>query len=75
MNQTKYLKTLLEGSGHLNPYPIKTSDQSPDCGGYIKLNGKIYRLSAWEKITSTGKKSISLKAIEANDDGSFKYPK
>jgi len=74
MDQTKYLKTLLEGSGHLNPYSMKTSDKSPDCAGYLKLGGKIYRISAWEKVTSTGKKTISLKAIEANHDGSFEYP-
>lgn len=74
MDQIKYLKTLLEGSGHLNPYASKTSDASPDCAGYLKLGGKIYRVSAWEKITSTGKKTISLKAFEANDDGSFEYP-
>jgi len=74
MEQSKYLKTLLEGSGHLNSYSMKTSDKSPDCAGYLKLGGKIYRISAWEKVTSTGKKTISLKAFEANPDGSFKYP-
>ena len=70
MNTKKYLEGLLEGSGHLNPFPMKTTDKSPDYGGYIKIEDKIYRLSAWIK-TKGGKKSLSLKAVEADYEGSI----
>lgn len=68
MDTKKYLEELLEGSGHLNQFPMKTTDKSPDYGGYIKIENKIYRLSAWVK-TKGGKKSLSLKAVEANYEG------
>ncbi len=70
MNTKKYLQELLEGAGHLNQFPMKTTDKSPDYGGYIKIDNKIYRLSAWVK-TKGGKKSLSLKAIEADYEGSI----
>jgi hypothetical protein len=70
MNTKKYLEELLEGSGHLNKFPMKTTDKSPDYGGYIKIEDKIYRLSAWVK-TKGGKKSLSLRAVEANYEGSI----
>ena len=68
MDTKKYLRGLLEGAGHLNKFPMKTTDKSPDYGGYIKINDKIYRLSAWIK-TKGGKKSLSLKAVEADYEG------
>jgi hypothetical protein len=49
---------------------MKTTVKSPDYGGYIKIDDKIYRLSAWVK-TKGGKKSLSLKAIEADYEGSI----
>ena len=70
MNTKKYLEELLEGSGHLNQFPMKTTDKSPDYGGYIKIEDKIYRLSAWVK-TKGGKKSLSLKAVAADYEGSI----
>ena len=70
MDKKKYLKELLEGAGHLNPFPMKTTDKYPDYGGYIKIDDKIYRLSAWVK-TKNGKKSLSLKAVEADYEGSI----
>jgi hypothetical protein len=70
MDKKKYLEELLEGAGHLNQFPMKTTDKSPDYGGYIKIEDKIYRLSAWVK-TKGGKKSLSLKAIEADYEGSI----
>ena len=70
MNTKKYLEELLEGSGHLNPFRMKTNDKSPDYGGYIKIDDKIYRVSAWVK-NKGGKKSISLKAVEADSEGSI----
>jgi len=41
MDKKKYLEELLECSGHLNPFPMKTTDKSPDYGGYIKIKDKI----------------------------------
>ena len=70
MDKKKYLEELLEGSGHLNQFQMKTTDKSPDYGGYIKIEDKIYRLSAWVK-TKGGKKSLSLKAVEADYEGSI----
>jgi len=70
MDKKKYLEELLEGAGHLNQFPMKTNDKSPDYGGYIKIDDKIYRLSAWVK-TKGGKKSLSLKAVEADYEGSI----
>lgn len=68
MNTQKYLESLLESSGHLNKYPKKFSDKHPDYGGYIKINDKIYRLSAWVK-EKNGIKNLSIKATEADYDG------
>jgi hypothetical protein len=70
MNTKNYLEELLEGAGHLNQFPMKTTDKSPDFGGYIKIEDKIYRISAWVK-TKRGKKSLSLKAVEADYEGSI----
>ena len=41
MDKKKYLEELLEGAGHLNQFPMKTTDKSPDYGGYIKIEDKI----------------------------------
>jgi hypothetical protein len=65
MKTKKYLEELWEGSGHLNQLPMKTTDKSPDYGGYIKIDDKIYRLSAWVK-TKNGKKHLSLNAVPAD---------
>jgi hypothetical protein len=65
MNTEKYLQELLDGSGHLNSFPTKTNDKSPDLGGFIKIDDKIYRLSAWIKVKK-GRKNLSLKATEVN---------
>jgi hypothetical protein len=70
MTTKKYLETLLEGSGHLNQYPQKTNIKAPDYAGYIKIDGRVWRLSAWIK-ESKGKKSISLNAKEADFDGNI----
>ena len=68
MTTKKYLETLLEGSGHLNKYPLKTNDKSPEYGGFIKIDDKIYRLSGWVKINK-GRKSLSLRAILVDENG------
>jgi hypothetical protein len=68
MKTNKYLKSLLEGSGHLNPFPVKTTESSPDYGGYLKIQGQNYRIVAWVK-ESNGRKTLSIKANEADDHG------
>jgi len=65
MKQDKYLKTLLEGSGHLNQFPSKINEKGPDYGGYLKIDGKFYRISAWVK-EKKGKKFLSIRAIESD---------
>jgi hypothetical protein len=68
MKTHKYLKSLQEGSGHLNPFPIKKTESSPDYGGYLKINGQNYRIVAWVK-ENNGRKTLSIKANEADDEG------
>ena len=65
MTQKNYLKSLIDGSGHLNQYPQKKSEKHPDYGGFIKVENKVYRISAWIKIKND-KKFLSLK-ISNND--------
>jgi uncharacterized protein (DUF736 family) len=64
MNTEKYLNLLLDGSGHLNPNPNKKNDKHPDYGGYIKIENKPYRISAWVKIRKNGKKFLSLNLVD-----------
>jgi hypothetical protein len=71
MKTDKYLQELEELNGHLNPFPMKTNDKSPDYGGYLKINNKVYRISAWVKKNKEGKKILSLKAMKCNFDGSI----
>ena len=68
MTTRKYLDELIDGSGHLNPYPMKIKDTSPDYGGYIKIDDKIYKVSAWVK-SKGDRKSLALKATEADCEG------
>jgi len=68
MTTKKYLKELQEGTGHLNPYSKKLNTDSPDYGGYIKIEDKIYRISAW-----INNKKISIKATEADYKGFVIY--
>jgi hypothetical protein len=70
MTTKSYLESLLDMSGHLNQFPNKSNDIAPDYGGYIKIDDKIYRLSAWIK-SKNGKKSLSIKAIEADINGNI----
>jgi hypothetical protein len=37
MKTEKYLETLLNGAGHLNPNPNKKLNTHPDYLGYIKI--------------------------------------
>lgn len=68
MKTEKYFETLSNGSGHLNPYAVKTSDNSPEYGGYIKIDDKIYRVAAWIKKSKNGVKRLSLAIREFDID-------
>jgi hypothetical protein len=69
MNKNKYLKELLDGSGHLNKYPVKSNDKAPDYGGYVKIDNKIYRISAWVKFKNEKKfLSIRVHDLEYNSE-------
>ena len=57
MRNKKYLKTLLNGSGHLNKNKFKGKDSQPDLIGFVKIDSNIYKLSAWNK-----KNTISINA-------------
>ena len=66
MEINKYLDTLLDGSGHLNPFPKKLSAKAPDYGGYVKIDDKIYKISAW--VHSKGKrKFLSLRVFDFDE--------
>lgn len=65
MNTEKYLKSLLNASGHLNPNPNKKTDKHPDYAGYLKIENIPYRISAWVKNSKDGKKFLSLKVMES----------
>jgi len=73
-----YEKNILKQSATLSGFLQKTDNtitvddatSFPKNGGYIKIEDKIYRLSAWVK-TKGGKKSLSLKAVEADYEGSI----
>jgi len=72
MTTKKYLETLLNGAGHLNPNPNKKLNTHPDYLGYIKVEDKPFRISAWVKSTKDNKKFLSinlneLQPIEINE--------
>lgn len=66
MNTKKYLNALLDGAGHLNKFPVKTTENGPDYGGYIKIGNKTYRLSAWVVNAK-----LSMQAKECDIDGNI----
>ena len=72
MKIKKYIKTLLEGSGHLNAMPFRRTNNSPHYGGYVKIQGKIYRITAWDK-SNADKKTFSLKVVESDEEGNYTY--
>lgn len=56
---TDYLNNLPEGRGHLHLTKEKKTDASPDMNGNVKINGDIYKVSAW-KQEKNGKKYLSI---------------
>ena len=69
-NQEGYINNLWNNSGHLNAYENKINDNSPDYGGYIKINERPYRISGWVK-QKNGKKFLTLKIAECDKNGNF----
>jgi hypothetical protein len=63
MHKNTYLKNLIESCGHLNKNKLKTEEKQPDFQGFIKIENKIYKLAAWEKIKDD-KLFYSLKATK-----------
>jgi len=49
MTTKRYLSELLDGHGHLNANKLKANPGHPDLFGFVKIAGKVYKLSAWNK--------------------------
>lgn len=67
-----------EGQGSLFRNDKQGNERRPDYRGTIKINGKVYRLSAWVKDGQKGK-WLSLSAEEEQpktqlDEAGFKTP-
>jgi hypothetical protein len=67
MKTQKYLKTLSEGSGHLNPNLNKKTDKHPDYTGFIKIEGVFIKLAAWVKDGKYGK-FLTISGREFDED-------
>jgi len=73
MKTKKYLTQLLDGSGHLNPAPVKKFEKAPDYYGYIKFDDKFLKLSAcgqslklanhWSLTITSMRSPLSLRTI------------
>lgn len=70
LTQEKYLSELIDGNGHITKNKFKTEKKQPDYQGYIKIDNKNYKLSAWERDNGRGT-FFTIKAIEADDFGNF----
>jgi hypothetical protein len=53
-----------ENKGILFNEEVKKSEKSPDWTGKINVEGKEYRLAAWERTTKTGTPILSLAVSE-----------
>ena len=58
---------LRDGQGNLWPNERRTEDKHPNTTGKILIDGKLYYLAGWTKVTRDGKKWISLQAKEADE--------
>jgi uncharacterized protein (DUF736 family) len=67
MTTEKYLQSLINTSGHLNPNPNKKTDKHPDYIGYLKIENIAYRISAWVKSGKDNKKFLSLKVMDTDN--------
>ena len=60
----QYLKTLENNAGHININKNKFLDDQPDYGGFVKIEDKIYRVSAWMNSKT---KNISFRLKEVTE--------
>ena len=67
MKRQKYLETLNEGSGHLNPNVNKKTNKHPDYTGFMKIEGVIIKLAAWVKDGKYGK-FLTVQGVEFDED-------
>lgn len=67
IKKNKYLNSLKDGNGHLNPNQNKFKENHPDYSGYLKLDGKVLNISAWVK-DKDGKKFLSVSVGVYNND-------
>ena len=61
---SKFDDNLREGAGVANHNYNKKKDTHPDFTGAIKINGVVYKVSAWSKTDRNGMPSLSITAIE-----------
>ena len=57
-NETKYEIKELKGTMHKST--TKKTDAHPDLFGSCRIEGKVYKISAWENTSSAGNKYFSL---------------
>ena len=66
--EAKYEFVMSLGLLHLNTN--KMSEKSPDMGGKVTLNGKIFKLGCWAKESEKGTPFTSLGFTEVDEDES-----
>lgn len=60
----EYLEYLGDNTGHVNKNPYKTLGAQPDYGGFLKVEGKIYKVAGWIKPKT---KSLTIKITRYNE--------
>tara|TARA_R110002051_G_C8688057_1_gene492630 strand:- start:548 stop:823 length:276 start_codon:yes stop_codon:yes gene_type:complete len=58
MNETKF--ETRELSGNLKKSSVKTKENQPDMFGECRINGVLYDISGWTKLSQSGNKYLSL---------------
>jgi len=61
-DQTKYEVQELKGTMHKSP--LKATESHPDMFGSCRVEGKIYKISAWKNESKAGNKYLSLQLQE-----------
>lgn len=60
----EYLATLENNAGHINKNKLKSLSDQPDYGGFLKIEDRIFRVSAWINPKT---KNISLRTREITE--------
>ena len=58
--EPKYEFMISAGLLHINKEHEKVSENSPDIGGSITINGSVYKLGAWKKISKNNQEYTSI---------------